>query len=818
MDTIPEPDPTFGQLLDWHLARGTRADGSPTEKGVPWDNKNFAKSVGSKSTEGAKSERTIRNWRNGATLPSPADFLAILLALFGGSQDYAQWKAELTDKYHAARSQVPDEPVSGPFLPSNSSIPTKPPRCMGRDDDVKSVVDALTASLGSTAILVLGGPGMGKTTLTREAANDPAVVERFHKRRWFVELETSTDTQIFETTVVKALGLDPAAAKFDDALALLEHAPGLLVLDNLETPWDGARDQTERLLARLHAVSTVALLASIRGNEPPSGLRWTRQRTIHPLEYPYDRDLFLDIAQDIKADDPHLELLLKELGGIPLAVELVAQQSAAHDTTSAIIDEWRRVGSALAKRRGVESSRLTSLEISLELSFNSQRLGDAGRRLFSILGQLPAGIGAEDLRALFQNSTFEAQHALLSCGLAFERDGRLDLLPPVRDHARRFHALAHVDAALWRNHFLILAREHGSRIGTTEGTGSMEWLSKELPNLEAALNAALLIGDLAEALSALQGMAVVAQFTGLGSPTAIRQLTSACRTAGNKSGEANCIESLGNIALTRSDHDAAHKAYEQATHLYRLTGDIAGQANCIQGLGDIALRRFNHDAAREAYKRALLLYRQIDNVLGEANCIQSLGTIALNRSDYNEGRKAFEQALALYQQIGAIQGEAACVSRLGETALARFEKDAARKAFEQALPLFRQIGDILGEANCIKGLGDVALQLCEHEAARKAYEQALPIYRQVGDTLGEANCIKNLGELALEGSDADTAHSSFLSALRLYEQIPDPYSAGLAHRNLARLSEGKDRMHHIAAARAAWASIGRADLVALLND
>ena len=129
---------------------------------------------------------------------------------------------------------------------------------------------------------------MGKTTMTREAATPVRDDRKFGHRRWFVELETAPNAEALEKAIIVALGLDPASARFDAALARLGQAPGLLVLDNLETPWDGEREKVEAVLASLHRVPQLALLASIRGNEPPAGVRWTRQRTMHPLEAPHD--------------------------------------------------------------------------------------------------------------------------------------------------------------------------------------------------------------------------------------------------------------------------------------------------------------------------------------------------------------------------------------------------------------------------------------------------------------------------------------------------------------------------------------------------
>jgi tetratricopeptide (TPR) repeat protein len=138
---------------------------------------------------------------------------------------------------------------------------------------------------------------------------------------------------------------------------------------------------------------------------------------------------------------------------------------------------------------------------------------------------------------------------------------------------------------------------------------------------------------------------------------------------------------------------------------------------------------------------------------------------------------------------------------------------------EEALPLYRQVGNLLGEANCIKGLGDIALARSDHEGARDRYEEALLLYRQVSALLGQANCIQSLGDIALARSDYVSARDRYEEALSLYERLHDPYSIGRTHRRLARLAvSSEERCQEAEAARLAWASIGRGDLIADLGN
>jgi tetratricopeptide (TPR) repeat protein len=709
--------------------------------------------------------------------------------------------------------------VSTPAAPAVVSTPAAVPsrgECFGREELTRQLVEAVLAE-EPRPTMVLGPPGIGKSTLTLQAYHHPEVSQRYGSRRYFVRLDGASSRELMVSAVAVVLGIQSESDLWEAVKHALGAAPALLVLDNVETPWDADRSGTEALLAQLRDLPGLALVGSVRGGERPYVPRSGSPLEVKRLDDEAARDLFCSIAWNVDRKEPLLESLLREQEGLPLAIKLLAftAEGASLENTWKL---WQRERAGVYERPG-GADRHSSLSSSLEVSIKGPRMTEEARRLLSLLAKLPGGVAQEDLERLVPGMGHRAAQVLCKVGLAFFEQERLRMLAPIREHVRRSRPASAEDRERMMTWYLGLAREHGGRMGSEGGAEASTLLLTEFANIEGCVEEELEGQRAPDAMDAAIALSAFMQTSGHGTPRMLQRARDSARSRGEAEREADCIQSLGDIALARSQHEEARRRYEEALPLYEHVGAVHGRANCILSLGEIALRRSQHEEARRRYEEALPLYEQEGAVLGRANCILSLGNIALRRSQHEEARRRYEEALPLYEQIGDVHGRANCIQRLGDIALERSQHEEARRRYEEALPLYERVGDVLGRANCIQRLGDIALERSQHEEARRRYEEALPLYEQVGDVHGRANCIMNLGDIALARSQHEEARQLFEQSLSLYMRISEPYSIGWTHRRLARIAPNtEERRRHITAARQAWESIDRPDLVQELHD
>ena len=281
-----------------------------------------------------------------------------------------------------------------------------------------------------------------------------------------------------------------------------------------------------------------------------------------------------------------------------------------------------------AAARSVADHRLLSVAVSVEASWSGQQMTLPARRLMALLAVLPDGIARVDIDVLFPGVGTAAANVLRRRALVFDEAGRLRTYPPVRYHVSATHAPAKEDLVRATIHFIELTTRLSVSVGRPGGAEASVRLAAELANISKLLIDAL-HGPVPSpaAIGAAIRLAEAAEFSGL----AVEEVLAAAGAAVGDSDmerQARVQQRIGDIALARSDYDAARAAYERVLPLHQQIGNVLGEANCIQRLGDIAFRRSDHDAARAAYEKALLLYQQDGDALREADCIHGLGNIA----------------------------------------------------------------------------------------------------------------------------------------------------------------------------------------------
>jgi predicted ATPase len=143
-------------------------------------------------------------------------------------------------------------------------LPAKPKIFHGRDPEVKHVVKALIQE--PARIAILGAGGMGKTSLARAVLHDAQVAAKFPDRL-FVSCDSATTSIEVAALIGSYVGLKPGPDLTQPVIRYFStNSPCLLVLDNLETPWEPleSRAGIEELLSLLTDVPHLSLIVSGR--------------------------------------------------------------------------------------------------------------------------------------------------------------------------------------------------------------------------------------------------------------------------------------------------------------------------------------------------------------------------------------------------------------------------------------------------------------------------------------------------------------------------------------------------------------------------
>ncbi|KAJ7662955.1 hypothetical protein B0H17DRAFT_1336955 [Mycena rosella] len=336
--------------------------------------------------------------------------------------------------------------INDSFSSLSLMLPSAPQIFHGRDSELAAVVNLLLQDAPRVAILGTGG--IGKTCLAKSALHHPDVVAKYPDR-YFVSCESAGTVEDLAVAVAAALGLELSGKL---SKVIVKHLSArssclVLVLDNFETPWEplASRSKVDEFLSVLADFDLVALVVTMRGQERPLKIRWTRPfiPTLKPLSFDAAHKTFLDISDaDSDEDAPHVAELLALTGNLPLAVTLMATV-VSFDGCQSVLSRWKTENVSLLSD-GFRKE--TNIETSLRISLSSPRMTSSpgALQLLSVLSLLPDGMLDVDLIKCPIPDLPRCKSTLLRTALAYIDTERLKVLAPVRELIRKLHPPPHI--------------------------------------------------------------------------------------------------------------------------------------------------------------------------------------------------------------------------------------------------------------------------------------------------------------------------------------------------------------------------------------
>ncbi|KAJ6477667.1 P-loop containing nucleoside triphosphate hydrolase protein, partial [Mycena sanguinolenta] len=316
-------------------------------------------------------------------------------------------------------------------------LPSKPKIFYGRETELEEIVQILDRP--SPRIAILGGGGIGKTSLARAALHHQDTLNRF-EQRYFVSAEPATSSVELVALIGLHVGLNPAKDLTKAVVQYFSRNPSsLLILDNLETAWEPilSRSGVEEFLALLADVEHLGLIITMRGAERPARVQWTPPflLPLQPLSDHAAKQTFVDITDNSYSTED-FNHLLSFTDNLPLAVDLLAHLVDSEGLET-VLARWETEKTSMIS---IGYDQRSNLDASISLSLSSPRITSESKNLLSLLSILPNGLSDAELiqSKLPISNILSCKAALLATSLGYlNSNKRLVVLMPIREYIQQ---------------------------------------------------------------------------------------------------------------------------------------------------------------------------------------------------------------------------------------------------------------------------------------------------------------------------------------------------------------------------------------------
>ncbi|KAF8207499.1 hypothetical protein K438DRAFT_1755539 [Mycena galopus ATCC 62051] len=576
----------------------------------------------------------------------------------------------------------------------------------GREQELENVLKLLSQK--SPRIAILGGGGMGKTSLARAALHHADTASKF-QHRFFVSAEAATTSIELAALVGLHLGLNPGPDLTKAVVQYFSRKPSsLLILDNLETVWEPiwARVGVENLLSLLSEVENLALM---------------------PLSDEAAKQTFMDIT-DNSYTFKEINQLLQFTDNMPLAVDLIAHLTDYEGLPNVLL-RWEIEKTSMLS---VGFDRQSSLDASIHLSLSSPRITSDSKQLLSLLSVLPNGLSEVELvqSKLGILNILCCKAALQATSLVYEDSKkRLLVLMPIREYIQQILPPAQPRIKAIHEYFCALLELYKKYEGE-QLHSVVNQITMNLANLHGVLKRGLHDSDpnLVETIYCILSLNCFYRITGRNSTPLIDNIPSPLPWLSDPKLEiALLIEHLKNAYYHLS---VSQEAITQAISHFHHIHDPGLESQLYEAAGLHAIH-WNKDAhqATEFLQKALESSRLCEDSYRRCAVLLTIGWVKCASGDHHAGQvhanavqKHSKLSANLYQEAIATQLGAACARQQGE--------------YQESLAQLFRARELLKICGLSGGYLDhnITLNQAEIHLLKSEYTEAQKMLREVVET------------------------------------------------------------------------------------
>lgn len=344
---------------------------------------------------------------------------------------------------------------------------------------------------------------------------------------------------------------------------------------------------------------------------------------------------------------------------------------------------------------------------------------------------MPAGFSTTDVEQILPSEAFSAIERLCHTGVAEERGNRVDLLPPIRNHAARHYPPDNDDSDRLVAYIERLSRRFGEQ---EFSLSQVEWdqiVFQDYENIRLLFLTALAQSRVEELRACLQGFGKLAVHRG-DDPSIFAEASKFFSACDDKPSLALCHSILAALARGQSNDGTALSAVKAALRLNREAGLAEGRADCLVLLGQIEADRGALGAAERKYGEARRVYRAEQLPAKAVEVTFRLARLAEGLGQPRKAKARFRDAIQEFNALRNTHGEAEATLYFATYLTNRHEHGEAAKLLSQAASLYGQTGDIFSSAYCLMQIGEMLFDMNEGRRAAECYEAARQIYEKLG--------------------------------------------------------------------------------------